>query len=134
MRDIKLKVLDATTGTLIGYELANETGWFRSVNGEKWTDDTFNFESSDESDAIRVEFTGLYDSTGREIYEGDIIKYKDTESLYAVTFYNGGFVFDSGESPTIEMRYWNIHPHNLVSRVVGNIISNSEILNKKEMR
>lgn len=54
------------------------------------------FGQQDLDDAVLMQFTGLRDKHGREIYEGDIIKIKDgygeMEYIGEVGFENGSFV------------------------------------------
>lgn len=79
------------------------------------------------------QFTGLY-ANGKEIYEGDIVGWKDDNLLYAVTFRKGMF-YASVEVCNEEI-YGGFPLHTLASpggksiEIVGNIYDNPE-LNKK---
>lgn len=72
-------------------------------------------------DAIIMQYTGLKDKNGKEIYEGDIV---DTENgIYEVLWYGEGACFrfhilGSLESP---LNYDDI-------KVIGNIYENPELL------
>lgn len=76
---------------------------------------------------IWMQFTGLLDKNGKEIYEGDIIRGYKINAV--VTFTDGGFWFvdnancDGGYRTEQEVR-----------EVVGNIYENPELLTRKEQK
>lgn len=80
------------------------------------------------------QFTGLYDAHGKEIYEGDIVGWKDDNLLYAVTFRKGMF-YASVEVCNEEI-YGGFPLHTLASQggksieIVGNIYDNPELKKK----
>jgi uncharacterized phage protein (TIGR01671 family) len=79
-----------------------------------------------------MQFTGLYDVNGKEIYEGDIVKVKEfNDEIMLVYFEDGYFGFGN-----YEVRYgrYSFDPINNLIEVVGNIFENPELLkiiNKK---
>ena len=81
------------------------------------------------------QFTGLYDAHGKEIYEGDILKWKADNLLYAVIF-NWGMFYASVEVCNQET-YGGFPLHALAEEngkdieIVGNIYDNPEL--KKEI-
>lgn len=101
-----------------------------------------------------MQFTGLHDKNGKEIYEGDVVSFPDTEStyedvgigevkvaeyplnsFYPVHFVDGGFGFKvTRESEALEQRwYWLaevLFNEGLTLEVIGNIYSNPELLQK----
>ena len=78
------------------------------------------------------QFTGLKDAHGKEIYEGDILKWKADNRLYAVIF-NWGMFYASVEVCNQEI-YGGSPLHSLTDdeacEIVGNIYDNPELIKK----
>ena len=79
------------------------------------------------------QFTGLYDCDGNEIYEGDIVKWKADNLLYAVIF-NWGMFYASVEFCNQDI-YGGFPLHALAGdekgiEIVGNIYDNPELKKK----
>ncbi len=73
------------------------------------------------------QFTGLYDKNGKEIYEGDIVKFKmyDGEyENYKIVFRNAEFeAINEDDTNFISTDIWNVY-----GEVIGNIYNNHELL------
>ena len=95
-------------------------------NGGYWVEDI--------DPATIGQFTGLYACDGKEIYEGDIVKWKADNRLYAVIF-NWGMFYASVEVCNQEI-YGGFPLHALAEEngkdieIVGNIYDNPELKKK----
>ena len=77
------------------------------------------------------QYTGLKDKYGREIYEGDILYYRDAKIKTPVTYRNGGFYFSHYGGTTFSA----IADHEINKyTVVGNIYDNKELLTQEYER
>lgn len=83
------------------------------------------------SDCVVMQYTGLRDRNGREIYEGDVVQevYEESEcgpaAAFAtpVVFMDGAFCLDDGE-PLFELQEDKDHDW----QVIGNIHENPELV------
>ncbi len=71
---------------------------------------------------ILMQYTGLKDKNGKEIYEGDIVKYK--KMIGKIIFFNGSFVL----SDFTEENEWELGVINQEVEIIGNIYENSNLL------
>ena len=78
-----------------------------------------------DDDVVVMEFTGLLDKSGKEIYEGDVVKLSERYELREVIFEEGTFGWKSLVFPIIT-------PFCTVdltdTEVIGNIYENPELL------
>lgn len=87
------------------------------VNKEGNYEATLNFEI--------LQYTGLKDKNGKEIYEGDICKNKNWKpNIFQVGFNRGGFCFYQNESDN----YYHDCKYLDEFEIIGNIYENSDLL------
>lgn len=76
-----------------------------------------------------MQFTGLKDKNGKEIYEGDILKEKDGTNG-DVTFQDGAFTYNN-DSDLGDVLLTGLLIFNRKLEIIGNIYENPELLNAK---
>lgn len=82
-----------------------------------------NFERNGCEIVARDEWTGLLDANGREVYEGDVLRYHD--NTLVVVWAAGGFNFDFiGKGYTLECNTVTAS----AAHVIGNIYENPELV------
>ena len=82
---------------------------------------------------ILMQFTGLKDKNGKEIYEGDIVKIGillNELVIYegVVAYSNGRFTCDTGK---LEIDWWRYEITKQTIEIIGNIHENPELLENK---
>lgn len=105
MREIKFRFFDTNVKSLEYFKLDGE---FDCISG--WLDN-----------GILMQYTGLKDKIGKEIYEGDIMDY-GFGRVFSVQFKEGGYVAvfpDLKSNSMIPLRLFEI---------IGNIYENPELL------
>lgn len=121
MREIKFRVWHADNNEMLGpFDLTQ--------NPIYWADKM--------RDGVLMQYTGLKDVNGVEIYEGDILRVWVTKTINfvaTVDYLNGAFVI--GSIPTgygYHYRFSSFH-NNVGTRyeVIGNIYENKELLEEK---
>jgi uncharacterized phage protein (TIGR01671 family) len=89
---------------------------------------------NDDNDYILMQYTGLKDKNGKEIYEGDIVRYKNDFAMlgepkktdYTVEFKQGQFYPFITREQTDSIGYWRMMGEDV--EVIGNIYEDKELL------
>ena len=119
----------------------------RGVACEVWASETGT--STRELDLELMQFTGLHDKNGKEIYQGDVLKIEADKKDYGETSYSGyaevvahicGYSFrlfnpseeemDERHIPWDSSSLWHIDNPKYVE-VIGDIYENPELIKKK---
>ena len=78
------------------------------------------------------QFTGLYDCDGKEIFEGDILKWEKDGLMYVVRFWHGMFYASVKECNEDILGGFPLHAltkyEDRKCKIVGNIYDNPELL------
>ena len=131
MREIKFRARDTKDKVIrdvVGISLYHETLSVDIEFGKYLQDDIKRFEL--------MQYTGLKDKNGVEIYEGDILSTDLSRPYLIVEFRNGAFMYqchDGGRNyydfmePANEGLKFNTKYH----EVIGNIYENPELLERK---
>ncbi len=141
MREIKFKVIDKKTGKYIATEeLINGewVTWYNEFTGSYLDRIETKGIVKTTFPVVRVQFTGLKKHNGKEIYEGDVLKIKETDEhiggVHEVVFYTGAFVShniihsDIKQAPKHLLRDLL---NNEEVEIIGNIYENKEELLEK---
>lgn len=129
-REIKFRVWDKTLKKMF-YPSGEYRIWLTNEGVPLIEFSSWKEEYNDEDDLYDSEFeihqyTGLKDENGKEIYEGDILKYSE-DSLLKVFFVEGCFMTVEIGIPD-NCPLW-LYDYNKESVVIGNVFENPELIN-----
>ncbi len=138
MRDIKYRMWYKSKSEMLDVEMIDfKNKHYYMENYDKWLR-SYLYEDEIEL----MQYTGLKDKNGKEIYEGDIVLYRDWEMAYEGggndSFINKGMVeycednccFNVTERQTIDISDV-LYKDNEDLEVIGNIYDNPELLEGK---
>lgn len=143
MRELKFKAFHLPSKQMYWFDLTwgnhgHGNGWIGMVEwGKEQTEDgkpyRWNMVQVDPDDCEIMEFTGLFDKNSVEIYEGDILNYRqsdgefDNDYSFEVVFKNGAFRSWSTDAVVYEIiRPLRINEITKIE-VVGNVYENPEL-------
>lgn len=123
-REIKFRAWDPSESRMV--QFGDDDFWYMSMFDDKpraiGCHNAGSDPDSDIDDAVILQYTGLKDKHGVEIYEGDIIRataidgYLPTMNDITIVEYNPGYFFTNDELAWHELE------------VIGNIYQNPELL------
>lgn len=122
-REIKFRAWDVDSSTMITYDQLDNGEWFIGVpkKGLSLYCMHPDHDEPEERDAVLMQFTGLKNCWGVEIWEGDLIERLGFR--YKVIFLDGSFCLSHKEnSPSPLSEYCKL------SKIIGNIYEHHELL------
>ena len=127
MREIKFRAWDKETSNMIDFK-SDDIDLFTLCIGDKgWYISFYNHEDDEMfydnpmKRFILMQYTGLKDKNGKEIYEGDIVKY----SIFWTSVVKFEGIDDPEMGDTIGMGYNTKYEY---GEIIGNIYENKELL------
>ncbi len=125
-REIKFRAKSIETGKLVYGHLVQTGDWPKGDESDEklknWWEITNGYTTQKIDRNTVGQYTGLLDKNGKEIYEGDIVKWSD--KIYKIEWHDrmAGFVMQHNliERPDIEFE----------SEIIGNIYENPELIKK----
>lgn len=115
MRELKFRAWDKKSKQFVDDFIIDRLGnEYQTNKCEFWGDDR---------DIVLIQYTGLKDKNGKEIYEGDVIKNYQAD-INIVNFSYGCFGFQNYHAGHIPLHIQGI---NEKSEIIGNIYENPEL-------
>ncbi len=119
MREIKFRAWDNFKKTQTNYKILDDSIYFMDKNTGVW----FNHHHKEYERFELMQYAGLKDIAGDEIYEGDIVRDVSDGIIGQIEYSDGGFIIiydDIAEKLSAE--------ESAYLEVVGNIFENPELL------
>ena len=124
MREIKFRAWLKEERKMVNVETLF-IGINRLCFGNSKTEDLF-FRDFEEVELMQ--YTGLEDKNSKEIYEGDILFFRDENMKYVVVWQDTAFIIESIEIRKYsEKMYW-LDDTEICCEIVGNIYENKNLL------
>ncbi|WP_405347953.1 YopX family protein [Fusobacterium animalis] len=128
MREIKFRAWlkeKKIMGEVLGIDILHKEIFFSN-------EDVDCYEHSDFKDIELMQYTGLYDKKGKEIYEGDIVKLRANHGIGIIRYSDewGAFVVEYIKTRPLVVLGMNYYKEDI--EVIGNIYENSELLGENK--
>jgi len=143
-REIKFRAFHKPIGEMYWFDImdgtkSNTGGGYIAMApfGEDITKTIYkdNMRPIDPQDCELMQFTGLLDKNGKEIYEGDVLKIFNTEGFGVVKFFACSFMVEwVGQDCYSDLLGWYNFKRGAVSKpedfeIIGNIYENLNLIN-----
>jgi len=143
MRQIKFRAWDEDkkeiTKSFNFFDVEGDGGYGDIYNPKLDFDNSISvYQLHDENLFILMQFTGLCDKNGKEIYEGDILEIKNYEKGFGWTTRKAFVFFEDGCFKIDNNNYWNPLVAHVIgedtdykgwtAKVIGNIYENPELI------
>ena len=79
-------------------------------------------------DVQKLQYTGLKDKNGKEIYEGDVVKLDSWEGVQQIVFIEGAFCLADKHGLYVGDIHYINHADKNQATIIGNIRENPELL------
>ena len=126
MREIKFRAWDTAQKMMVGVTdmefYDGKLGW---INTASFDDETKNQNDGDPSYLIPMQYTGLHDSNGKEIYEDDIVK-NEYGKVMDIQYDPRSAAFGVGDY------YFGTIGSGKILEVIGNIFEDKQLLEGKQ--
>lgn len=124
MREIKFRAWHKEKkimGEVLGIDILHKEIFFSD-------EDIDCYEHSDFKDIELMQYTGLYDKKGKEIYEGDIVKLRANHGIGVIKYSDewGAFIVEYIKLRPLAVLGMNYYKEDI--EVLGNIYENPELL------
>lgn len=128
MREIKFRAWLKEERKMVNVETLF-IGINRLCFGNSKTEDLF-FRDFEEVELMQ--YTGLKDKNGKEIYEGDILFFRDENMKYIVVWQDTAFIIKSIEIRKYSEKMCWLDDTEICCEIVGNIYENKKLLEENE--
>lgn len=127
MREIKFRAWDKAEKEMFmpDTENNNENFFAGFVNGVLRCSES---QYDEDDDFILMQYTGLKDRNGREIFEGDLVNNEDNETA-VIIYETGSFLLQYPDSPLDFDSLFDFQDDRL--EIIGNIYQNPELLEEQ---
>lgn len=125
MRGIKFRAWDTASKQMCEWKLCENHNVKNDIGEMFVGPDGFTY-PWEHPDLIKLEFTGLPDKNGKDIYEADILKDPRDKKGHIVVYHKAsfGYWFDQGSGSEFFMLYRYLEN----MEVIGNVYQNPELL------
>lgn len=128
MREIKFRAWLKEERKMVNVETLF-IGINRLCFGNSKTEDLF-FRDFEEVELMQ--YTGLKDKNGKEIYEGDILFFRDENMKYIVVWQDAAFIIKSIEIRKYSEKMFWLDDTEICCEIVENIYENKKLLEENE--